>query len=109
MRSGWVHVVSQFLRRGRDHGREGEVTMEYKREDTNGEQTENVIETECPGEELLEQCTRTDEEAGSVVLHVDHDMNEKEKNDEEADEAAAAAKETQEISKEDVEIRKLIV
>ena len=77
--------------------------MEYKREDTNGEQTENVIETECFGEELPEQCTRTDEEAGSIVLHVGHDMNEKEKNDEEADEAAAA-KETEEISKEDAEI-----
>ena len=86
---------------------EGEATMEYKREDTNGEQTENVIETECPGEELPEQCTRTDEEAGSIVLHVGHDMNEKEKNDEEADEAAAA-KETEEISKEDVEIRRLV-
>ena len=79
---------------------------EYKREDTNGERTENVIETECPGAELPEQCTRTDEEAGSIVLHVDHDTNEKEKNDEEADEAAA--KETEEISKEDAEIRRFI-
>ena len=34
--------------------REGEATMEYKRDDTNGEQTENVIETECLGEELPE-------------------------------------------------------
>ena len=60
---------------------EGEVTMEYKREETNGKQTENVIETDCLGEELPEHCTRTDEEAGSIVLHVGHDMNEKEKND----------------------------
>ena len=30
------------------------------------------------------------EEAGSIVLRVGHDMNEKEKNDEEADEAVAA-------------------
>ena len=29
--------------------REGEDTTEFKREDTNGGQTENVIETECPG------------------------------------------------------------
>ena len=49
-----------------------------------------MIEIERPGEELLEHCTRTDEEAGSIVLHVGHDMNEKEKNDEEADKAAAA-------------------
>ena len=91
--------------------REGEATMEYKREDANGEQTENVIETDCLGEELSEHCMRTDEEAGSIVLHVGHDVNGKEKNDEEADEAAAA-KEThesnEERSKEDVEIRRLI-
>ena len=60
---------------------EGEVTMEDKREETNGKQTEKVIETDSLGEELLEQCTRTDEEAGPIVLHVGHDMNEKEKND----------------------------
>ena len=65
--------------------RESEDTMECKRDNTNREQTENVIEIECPGEELPEQCTRTDEEAGSIVLHVGHDMNETEKNDEEAD------------------------
>ena len=47
-----------------------------------------MIETECPGEELPEQCTRTDEVAGSIVLHVGHDMSEKENNIEEADEAA---------------------
>ena len=85
--------------------------MEYKRKDTKGEQTDNVIDIECRGEELPEQRTRTDEEAGSIVPHVGHDMNEKEKNDEEADEAAAA-KEThesnEEISKEHVEIRRLI-
>ena len=68
---------------------------------------ESVIETECPGEELPEQCTRTDEEAGSIVLHVSSDMNEKEKDVEEADETAAA-KETEEISKEDAEFRRLI-
>ena len=30
---------------------------------------------------LPEHCTRTDEEAGSFVLHVDHDMTEKENNE----------------------------
>ena len=30
---------------------------------------------------LPEHCTRTDEEAGSIVLHVGHDMTEKKKND----------------------------
>ena len=87
--------------------REGTDSTEFKREDTNGEQTEGVIETEHPDEELLAQCTRSDEEAGSIVLHVSSDMHEKEKDDEEADETAAA-KETEEISKEDVEIRRLI-
>ena len=33
---------------------EGEATMEHKREETNGKQTENVIETGCLGEELPE-------------------------------------------------------
>ena len=91
--------------------REGEATMEYKREETNGKQTENVIKTDCPGEELLDRCMRTDEEAGSIVLRVGHDTNGKEKNDEESDEAPAA-KEThesnEEIPKDDVEIRRLI-
>ena len=31
---------------------EGEVTMERKREEMNGKQTENVINTGCPDEEL---------------------------------------------------------
>ena len=87
--------------------REGEDTTEFKQEDTNGEQAESVIETEHPGEELLAHCTLSDEVAGSTVLHVSRDMNEREKNDEEAEETAAA-KETEEISKEDVEIRRLI-
>ena len=107
---------------------EGEVTMEHKREETTGKQTENVIETDCLGEELPELCTRTDEKAGSIVLHVGHDMNEKEKNDrlsgavcyeneimmefkqEETNEAAAAKKTlepNEEISEDDVEIRRL--
>ena len=126
------------------------IAMEHKREETNGEQTVNVIETECPDEKiekknndvtvreaddekLLEHCTQTDGEAGPIVFHVGHDMNEKELTDsasgavcyeeeitmackrEEADEAAAAAaakKKTLEsndaISKEDVDIRRLI-
>ena len=84
-------------------GREHSDSTESKRE----EQTESVIETEHPGKELPAQCTRSNEEAGSTVLHVSSDMNEKEKSDEEAGETAAA-KETEEISKEDVEIRRLI-
>ena len=67
---------------------EGEATIEHKREGTNEKQTENVIETDCLGDELLEQCVRADDEAGSILLH-GHDMNEKEKNNEEADDAAA--------------------
>ena len=35
---------------------------------------------------------RADEEAGSIVLHVGHDMNEKEKNDEEADGGSSSKK-----------------
>ena len=50
-----------------------------------------MIETEFLGEELPAQCTRSDEEAGSIVLHV-----------------SRAAKVTEEISKEDMEIRRLI-
>ena len=71
-------------------GREVTDSTECKRDDTNGEQTEGVIKTEHLGEGLLAQCTRSDEVAGSVVLHVSSDMNEKEKHDEEADETAAA-------------------
>ena len=52
---------------------------------------------------ITRDCAHSDEEAGSIVLHVSSDMNEKQKDDEEAGEAAAA-KETE----EDVEIRKLI-
>ena len=59
------------------------------------------------GEEHHARCTHSDEEAGSIVLHVSGDMNEKEEDDEEAGETAAA-KETEEISKEDVDIRRLI-
>ena len=67
-----------------------------------------MIETACPGEELPEQRVRADGEAGSIVLHVGHDINEKETNDEETDDAAAAEKvlESDEvISKEDIEQR----
>ena len=83
--------------------REGTDSTESGRD----EQTENVIETDILGEKLPAHCTRSGEEAGSIVLHVSSDMNEKEKGDEEADETAAAKK-NEEISKEDVEIRRLI-
>ena len=84
----------------------GERTMTNTTNAT-GEQTESVIETEHLGGELLAQLSRSDEEAGSIVSHVSSDMNEKEKDDEEAGKTAAA-KETEEISKEDIEIRRLI-
>ena len=78
-------------------------STESKRE----EQNESVIETEHLGEVIPEQYMRSDEEAGSIVLQISSVVNEKEKYDEEADETAAAKK-TKEISKEDVEIRRLI-
>ena len=59
------------------------------------------------GEEHHARCAHSDEEAGSIVLHVSSDMNEKEKDDEDAGETAAA-KETEAMPKEDVEIRRLI-
>ena len=71
---------------GHDMGERTADSTESKRE----EQTESVNETEHPGEELPEQCTRSDEEAGSIVLHVSSDMNEKEKDDEEADESSSS-------------------
>ena len=54
---------------------------------------------------------RVDDEAGSIVLHVGHDMNEKQKkNDEETDDAEAKKmlESNEVISKEDMEIRRLI-
>ena len=44
------------------------------------------------GEEHHARCAHSDEEAGSFVLHVSSDMNEKEKDDEEAGETAAETK-----------------
>ena len=44
----------------------GERTM-TNTTNANGEQTESVIETEHLDEELPAQCTRSDEEAGSIV------------------------------------------
>ena len=69
---------------------------------TANEESDHVV-----GEEHHARCAHSDEEAGSIVLHVNSDMNEKEKDDEEAGETAAA-KEIEEVSKEDVEIRRLI-
>ena len=59
------------------------------------------------GEEHHARCVHSVEEGGSIVLHVSRDMNEKEKDDEEAGETAAA-KETEELSKENVEVRRFI-
>ena len=41
----------------------------------------DVTVREADGEKLREHCTQTDEEAGSIVFHVGHDMNEKELTD----------------------------
>ena len=80
----------------------GERTM-TNTTNANGEQTESVIETEHADEELPAQRVRTKRQ----VLSCLHVSSEKEIDDEEADETAAA-KETEEKSKEDVEIRRLI-
>ena len=52
-------------------------------------------------------------EAGSIVLHVSNNMNEVKKDDEDSEDGeevggTAAAKETEEISRKDAEIRRLI-
>ena len=59
------------------------------------------------GGEHHARCAHPDEEAGSIVLHVSNDMSEEEIDGEEAGETAAA-KETEEISKDDAVIRRLI-
>ena len=69
---------------------------------TSSEKSDRIV-----GEQHHARCAHSDEKAGSIVLHVSSDMNEKEKDDEEAGETAAA-KETEEVSEEDVEIRRLI-
>ena len=48
-----------------------------------------MIETEQPGEEIPAQCTRSDEKASSIVLHVSERERER-KDSEEANETAAA-------------------
>ena len=80
----------------------GGTSEEHPELSTVNEESSHIV-----GEEHHARCTHSDEEAGSIVLHVSSDMNEKEKDDEEASETAAS-KETEEISKEDVEIRRLI-
>ena len=80
----------------------GETGEEHSELSTVNDESGHIV-----GEEHHARCALSDEEAGSTVLHVSSDMNEKDKDDEEAGETAAA-KETEEISKEDVEIRRLI-
>ena len=64
-----------------------------------------MIETEHPDEELLAQFTRSDDEAGPIVLHVSCDTNEKDK-------MKKQTKQQQQNrlrrSKKEVEIRRLI-
>ena len=59
------------------------------------------------GEEHHARCAHSDDEAGSIVLQVSNDMSEGKTDGEEAGETAAA-EETEEISKKDVVIRRLI-
>ena len=80
----------------------GGTDEEHPELSTVNEESDHIVD-----EEHHARCAHTDEETDSIVSHVSSDMNEKEKDDEEADETAAA-KETEEISKEDVEIRRLI-
>ena len=69
---------------------------------TVNEESDHIV-----GEEHHARCAHPDEEAGSILLHVSNDMSEEKKDGEEAGETAAA-KETEEISNEHVEIRRLI-
>ena len=80
----------------------GETGEEHSERSTVSEESGHIV-----GEEHHARCAHRDEEAGFIVSHVSSDMNEKEKDDEEAGQTAAA-KETEEISEEDVEIRRLI-
>ena len=108
------------------NGEQTEIVIENENAEAQAEEVNDAVEaTGGAGEEHSElsmvieepdyivgevhhaRCVHSDEEAGSVVLHVSRDMNEKEKEDEEASETAAA-KETEEVSKEDVEFRRRI-
>ena len=86
---------------------EGEVTMEHKREETNGKQTENVIETDCPSI-ARERTKEKDDRMSGAVCYDDEIMMEFKQV--ETNEAAAAKtlESNEEISKEDVEIRRII-
>ena len=55
------------------------------------------------GEEHHARCVHSDEEASSIVLHVSRDMNKGKKGEEACE--TAAAKETEEISKESVRVK----
>ena len=79
----------------------GGTGEEHSERSTVNEESGHIV-----GEEHHARCAHSDEEAGSIVLHVSTDMNEKKTDDDEAGETAAA-KETEEISKEDVDIRRL--
>ena len=91
--------------------------------------TKNDVTVRKADDELPKHCTQTDEEAGSIVFHVDNDKNGKDMTDsvsgafcyeeeitmackrEEANEAAAAKKTLESndaVSKEDEKIRRLI-
>ena len=63
----------------------GGTGEEHSERSTVNEESGHIV-----GEEHQARCAHSDEEAGSAVLHVSTDMNEKEKYDEEAGETAAA-------------------
>ena len=65
----------------------GGIGEEHSELSTVNEESGHIV-----GEEHHARCAHSDEEAGSFVLHVSSDMNEKEKDDEEAGETAAETK-----------------
>ena len=71
----------------------GETGEEHSERSTVNEESGHIV-----GEEHRARCAHRDEEAGSIVSHVSTDTNEKEKDDEEAGQTAAA-QEIEEIPK----------
>ena len=86
------------------------VTAGETGEEHSERSTANVEADRIAGEGHHARYLHSVAEAGSIVLHVSNNMNEGKKDGEDGEEAGetAAAKETEEISKKDVEIRRLI-
>ena len=85
-------------------------TAEETGEEHSERSTANVEADRIAGEGHHARYLHSFAEAGSIVLHVSNNMNEGKKDGEDGEEAGetAAAKETEEISKKDVEIERLI-